>query len=125
MRIDLLVVPDCPNEAPARDLLSALLAEQGLTASVVTTVVSSADEAQARGFTGSPTFLINGVDPFAQDGARVGLACRVYRSAHGLAGLPDREELALALVMAVPKSEPPSSSLTVATVRPPGQHSVG
>jgi hypothetical protein len=97
MRIDLLVVPDCPNEAPARALLSAILAEHGVSAVVATTVVSTADDAQARGFTGSPTFLIDGVDPFAQDGARVGLACRVYRTARGVAGLPDREALTSAL----------------------------
>lgn len=97
MRIDLLVVPDCPNETPARDLLSAILAEQGLSAEVFTTVVSTPDDAQSRGFTGSPTFLIDGVDPFEQDGAHVGLACRVYRTAHGLAGLPDRDALTSAL----------------------------
>jgi len=93
MRIELLVVPDCPNEAPARDLLFAILAEQGLSAAVVTTVVSTAEDAQSRGFTGSPTILIDGVDPFALDGARFGLACRVYRTPHGLAGLPDRDAL--------------------------------
>lgn len=97
MRIDLLVVPDCPNEAPARELLFAILAEQGLSAAVVTTVVTTADDAQSRGFTGSPTFLIDGVDHFAQDGALVGLACRVYRTAQGLAGLPDRDALTSAL----------------------------
>lgn len=97
MRIELLVVPDCPNAAPARDLLSSILDEHRLMASVVTTVVSTGDEARARGFTGSPTFLLDGIDPFAQDGAGVGLACRVYRGAHGLTGLPDRDALASAL----------------------------
>lgn len=95
--IELLVVPDCPHEGPARELVTSILTEQGITATLVTTVVTDDAEAQARGFIGSPTFLVDGADPFAQDGAPVGLACRVYRSARGLAGLPDRDALAEAL----------------------------
>lgn len=100
VRIELLVVPDCPNEGPARELVSAIMAEDALTAEVVTTVVATAEDAEARGFPGSPTFLIDGVDPFGQEGGPVGLACRVYRTSEGLAGLPDRDALASALASA-------------------------
>ena len=98
VRIEILVVPDCPNETLARDLVTSILAEHGLAASVVTTVISTDAEAHARGFTGSPTFLIDGCDPFAPDRAHVGLACRVYRTSLGLAGVPDRDALGAALI---------------------------
>jgi hypothetical protein len=93
MNVELLVVPDCPNEAVAYELTQAVLAELDVSASVSTTVIASDEQAQARGFTGSPTFLINGRDPFAQPGATVGVACRVYPTPAGLAGVPTREEL--------------------------------
>lgn len=93
MDVELLVVPDCPNEVSAYDLTRAALADLDLKAAVSTTVIDSDEEAQARGFTGSPTFLINGRDPFAEPGAAVGVACRVYRTPAGLAGVPPLAEL--------------------------------
>jgi len=93
MDVELLVVPDCPNEVSAYDLTRAALAELDVSASVTTTVIESDEQAHARGFTGSPTFLINGRDPFAEPGAGVGVACRVYLTPDGLAGVPTLEEL--------------------------------
>lgn len=93
MDVELLVVPDCPNEVPAHDLIRTALDELGIRASVSTTVIDSEEQARARGFTGSPTFLIDGRDPFAHPGAAVGLACRVYQTPYGLAGLPTLSEL--------------------------------
>ena len=40
-------------------------------------------EAAEAGMRGSPTLLINGVDPFAAPGQAPGLACRLYRDAAG------------------------------------------
>jgi hypothetical protein len=37
--------------------------------------------------------LINGVDPFADPDAPVGLSCRVYRTDDGPAGSPTVEQL--------------------------------
>jgi len=50
-------------------------------------------EVELLGFTGSPTILIDGVDPFAEPGRPAGLACRMYRTATGLAGTPDPADL--------------------------------
>jgi hypothetical protein len=97
MDVELLVVTECPHEASAYDLTVAALAELDASASVSVTVIESDEQAQARGFTGSPTFLINGRDPFAQAGAPVGLACRMYQTASGLAGVPGLAELREAL----------------------------
>lgn len=97
MDIELLVVPNCSNEAPAYELTQRALAELGISASVTTTVIATYDDAQALGFMGSPTFLIGGRDPFAQEGAGVGLACRIYPTPSGLAGVPSLEDLREAL----------------------------
>lgn len=97
MDVELLVVPNCPNEARAHDLTRTALADLGVPASVTTTVIESEEQAQARGFTGSPTFLVNGTDPFATPGAAVGLACRMYRTPAGLAGVPALDDLRAAL----------------------------
>lgn len=93
MDVELLVVPNCPNEAPAYDLTMAALAELNVTASVSVTVIESDEQARERGFTGSPTFLIVGRDPFAEPGAAVGLTCRMYQTPSGFAGVPPLEEL--------------------------------
>ncbi|MGW0335474.1 DsbA family protein [Streptomyces sp. NPDC003011] len=102
MDIELLVVPDCPNESPARDLLTRALADVGLPdQDVLIRVVDNQRQAAELGFVGSPTVLINGADPFAEPGREAGLACRVYRSTDGaLSGLPDRDELRHALKQA-------------------------
>lgn len=97
MDVELLVVPDCPNEAVAHELIRRALADLGVTATVRTTVVESDERARARGFTGSPMFLINGRDPFTEPGAAVAVACRVYRTPAGLAGVPTPEQLRDAL----------------------------
>lgn len=97
MDVELLVVPDCPNEAVAYDLVREALADLCVAASVSTTVIKTDDHAQARGFTGSPMFLIDGRDPFAEPDAAVGVACRMYRTSAGLAGAPAPEQLREAL----------------------------
>ncbi len=93
MDVELLVVADCPSERPALDLVRTALAALDVSASVTTTLVTDDRDAQARGFTGSPTFLIDGRDPFAQPGASAGMACRLYRTPTGLAGLPSPDDL--------------------------------
>jgi hypothetical protein len=46
--------------------------------SVRTTVIASQEQAQGRGFVGSPTILINGVDPFGVARQSPAYACRAY-----------------------------------------------
>ena len=50
--------------------------------------IETPEEAVEYGFRGSPTVLINGVDPFFDPTADVGLACRVYRGPDGISGTP-------------------------------------
>ena len=64
-------------------------------------------EAAARGFTGSPTFLINGTDPFGDSTQATGLTCRLYRQPNGPpSGLPGLNDLRDALVTAVRENRP-------------------
>lgn len=50
------------------------------------------------GMTGSPTFLVDGVDPFAVPGAPASVACRLYRRPDGRAeGAPSVADLRRAL----------------------------
>ncbi|MEP6852869.1 MAG: hypothetical protein ABJA87_09465 [bacterium] len=98
MDVELLIVPDCPNENVTAQLLHTALVDVGLApAHFRTTVISTPAEAEQRGFTGSPTVLLNGVDPFAEPGRPVGLSCRVYRNPSGSGGVPDLAALRQAL----------------------------
>ncbi|MFI6055243.1 hypothetical protein ACIBCO_34790 [Streptomyces violascens] len=102
MDIEILVVPDCPNSAPAAALLRQALDDVGLhDAGFSVRVIADQTAAEAAAFTGSPSFLINGHDPFPEPGCAPGLACRVYRTPDGLAGLPEPEQLRQALAGAL------------------------
>ena len=94
MDIELLVVPDCPNEGPAAALLRQALDDLDLhDVSPVTRVIDDQREAERVGFTGPPTFLLDGRDPFADPGSAPGLTCRMYRTPDGLAGAPTLGQL--------------------------------
>lgn len=102
MRIEVLVVPDCPHRAAAVELVRELLDELGLPGQLRIGVIDSAAEAVRRGFAGSPTILVDGVDPFAEPGQAAGLACRIYRGAAGAGPVPDRQALRRILQAARP-----------------------
>ncbi|MGP4089375.1 hypothetical protein [Streptomyces sp. KR55] len=94
MKVELLTVPDCPNAATAADRLRQALDEAGMHDVTFTTrLIADQDEAEQAGFTGSPTFLIDGRDLFAEPGQAPGLTCRVYQTPHGLAGVPAADQL--------------------------------
>ena len=99
--VELLVVPDCPSESGALSVLRLAFERVGLRAqSVRTTVVASWDQAQERGFVGSPTILIDGVDPFGVPGQSPAVACRVYVTAAGMSGVPPLGDVVSALAAA-------------------------
>lgn len=89
MRVELLYFDGCPNWTVADDRLTEALAAIGRThITVERRRVETAEDAEAVGFTGSPTVRINGRDPFATGTEQVGLACRVYSTPDGLGGSP-------------------------------------
>lgn len=97
VQIEVLVVPDCPNEANAIDLVRTAIADTHVAAQITRTVITTAQQAGERGFTGSPTILLNGTDPFAKPGQPVGLTCRLYATPGGLHGVPALTDLRRAL----------------------------
>lgn len=98
MRIELLVVPDCPNAEPARRALHVALTELGVgDVAIRTVVVSTEEQAQTWRFPGSPTFRLDGRDVFEGDQAP-GLSCRLYP---GRGGVPNQGDLTDALGRAI------------------------
>ncbi|MGI8774133.1 MAG: DF family (seleno)protein [Actinomycetota bacterium] len=97
-RIELLYFDDCPNWEEADRLLQLAVAGRTLPGPDISyRKITSSEEAEAAGFRGSPTILINGRDPFADGSTPVGLSCRVYRIEGRTAGSPSLEQLREAL----------------------------
>ena len=98
MKVELLVVADCPHEGPAAAVLRQALDDAGLSlVSFTRRVVTSQEEADQLGFLGSPSVMIDGRDPFAAPGQNPALACRLYRDDSGVSGVPPLEPLRQAL----------------------------
>ncbi len=94
MDVTLLHLDGCPHRQVAGARLQEALTRTGRTAvRVEHRRVTTAEEAEAVGFRGSPTVLVHGRDPFADPDAPVGLSCRVYRTEAGLTGAPTVEQL--------------------------------
>lgn len=92
MNVTLLYFDNCPNWREADEHLRAL--EQELPdLRVVRHLVDTPEEAERTGFRGSPSILIDGIDPFADPDAPVGLSCRVYQTPDGPAGSPTLDQL--------------------------------
>ncbi len=92
MDITLQYFESCPNWKRADRRLTALAEE---TPGMVVTrhIVDTAEEAERVGFRGSPSILVNGIDPFAQADDPIGLSCRRYPTPHGYADSPTLEQL--------------------------------
>ncbi len=120
MQLTVLSVPGCPNVALLEERLAPLLAGRpGVT--VTRRVIATDEEAARSGMHGSPTILVDGVDPFAGPGAAASLSCRLYPRSEGRAdGAPSVSQLGQAIgVRPGPTggaawSSPSQSSLTPA-----------
>ncbi|MDD2818181.1 MAG: thioredoxin family protein [Candidatus Nanopelagicales bacterium] len=84
----------CPNWIQAEALLLEALAITGNVGVILELqrVETNAD-ALRMGFIGSPSILINGLDPFAVGDAQPGLSCRLYQTPKGLRGSPTLEQI--------------------------------
>ena len=97
MKVELLWFSGCPNWQETDGRLREALPLAGVDAAVVLVEVTTPEDAERLRFRGSPTVLVDGADPFAQDSDPVGLSCRVFRTPHGLRGAPTVEQLVDAL----------------------------
>lgn len=94
-------VEGCPNLPVTRQRLALALDAVGRgDIDIRLRMVRTDAEAGELGFTGSPTILIDGSDPFPDRHAMVGLSCRLYRTAGGPSGSPTIEQLTTALATA-------------------------
>ncbi|MGV8896279.1 MAG: thioredoxin family protein [Rhodoglobus sp.] len=86
----------CPNWSIAAERL-ATIAEAHPNVTVTHRLVETPEEAEAIGFRGSPSIIVNGTDLFPDPSAPVGLACRIYATPDGFAGSPTVGQLQSAL----------------------------
>ncbi len=106
MEITLQYFEECPNWRVADDRIRQALKELGREDQTIRYQrVETPEEADRVGFSGSPTILVDGVDPFPDPAGPAGFACRVYAGD----AAPTREQLRLALARHVP----PSSRVTM------------
>lgn len=98
MDIRLRYFDGCPGWELALERLRDALRETGREGEEIALErLESPEQAEALGFTGSPTIVIDGVDPFAEAEAPVGMMCRVYRSDRGFEPAPSPEQIREAL----------------------------
>lgn len=94
-RLQLLYFPDCPNWQLADERLRDAASHLGL--SIEHVLVTTTEAAERLSFRGSPTILIDGVDPFAAGDEPIGLSCRIYLTPDGCEGSPTSAQLAAVL----------------------------
>jgi hypothetical protein len=106
MKLEVLHVPDCPNTAVLTQRLQMLIVWR-TDVVVECRVIHSQAEAGARGMTGSPTLLVDGLDPFAAPGLEASLSCRLYIDEAGaVSGAPSMNQLRGALADANAAQQP-------------------
>jgi hypothetical protein len=95
MDVTVLYVDACPHASLATDRIATALDRVGIDAQVLEQLVESEEQADAIGFTGSPTLLVDGRDPFST--APSGMSCRLYSTEEGTQGAPSVNQLVNAL----------------------------
>ena len=79
LRVELLVVEECPHVSQAQADLESILGHGVIETPVQLVFVNSLEDAEFLGFVGSPTIRVNGEDVVPQPDLPVALACRLYR----------------------------------------------
>lgn len=92
--IRLLYFDGCANLQTLHDRVRVALLEEGMgNVEPVLEKVASPEDAKRLRLAGSPTILIDGRDPFAEEGAPFGFWCRLYATPSGLEGSPTSDQL--------------------------------
>ena len=98
MKLELLHIDQCPNSASAHKLLEeALTALDHTDTKIHMRLLKSVSDIEGTGFAGSPTITVNGDDIFPDGAPSADLACRIYMTPNGFAGLPTMDQLTKAL----------------------------
>ena len=96
MNVTLLHFDESPNWLEADQHLRVLAAEHP-DMTIERRLVETVADAETTRFLGSPSIVVDGVDPFADADTPVGLSCRMYRTPDGLAGSPTLDQLRRAI----------------------------
>ena len=86
--VSVLYFDGCPHWQAMIERVRAAAAQIDVAVQVETVAVETDEQAHQLGFTGSPTVLLGGRDPFATPSAPAALACRVYATPAGPAWAP-------------------------------------
>ena len=106
--IELRFFDSCPNWKVANERLQRALQLEGVETAIAYTKVESPEEAERLDFIGSPTILINGLDPYRPHEAKPGMACRVFATEDGPQGSPTVNELRSLIQMNADATNPSS-----------------
>jgi len=97
VRITLRYFDGCPNWRLAEGRIEEALAAAGHDAAIARERVDTPEQGERLGFRGSPTVLLDGRDPFADQAGPVGFSCRLYKTENGPQGAPSVRQLVEAL----------------------------
>lgn len=96
--VELQFTAGCPSWQDTYAHLIQALGALGLDdEDILLSVVQDQAQAEDLYFAGSPTVLINGLDPFTQPGRQPALACRLYDTPEGRSGTPTLTQVTIAL----------------------------
>ncbi len=99
MQVEILHIDECPNWREAGSRVRAALDEAGHGDTQIRyRLLTRSSDAVGTVFAGSPTILLDGADLFPAEGMTNDLACRLYTTPVGLAGLPTQEQIRGAIV---------------------------
>lgn len=94
----MLYFDGCPNWVECGDRVNAAVATANLAdVEVAYRRINDSNEAATVPFAGSPTILIDGADAFGGAERTTDMACRVYPTEAGFAGMPTVTQLTAAL----------------------------
>lgn len=97
LELIVLTVPDCPNGPLIEARLSEVVSGRS-DVQVIHRVVEGQGQAEQWEMRGSPTLLVDGIDPFAEPGTPFSVSCRMYRDEDGrLDGAPSVNALRQAI----------------------------
>jgi hypothetical protein len=99
--VTVLYLEGCPSWRTAVDRVRSAAQHAGVRVRVRTRAVATEEDASRSGFTGSPTILVGGQDPFARPGDAPALPCRIHRTTAGTAGSRTVAQLVEALTREV------------------------
>lgn len=97
MTITIQYFDSCPNWKITEQRIISILESRRLDVAIEYQRIESHEDAERHRFAGSPTVLIDGIDPFASEKMPIGLACRTYMTDRGLAESPTIAQLEAAL----------------------------